>query len=328
MNADLPQPIAGEPRQQSAFEYIRSGQTPFFRLPIVDPARVNGLDGDIGAVLLGAPYDGGSTYQSGARLAPYHVRRVSALVQSFHPVYRLDVFAHARAVDGGNVPCPPFDPAATRDLIRREVALVVAAGAVPFLVGGDHSVALPALRAIAERFGPLAVVHVDAHLDTSDAATWGERYHHGAPLRHALDEGLVAAGQLYQIGIRAPSADEDEASWSQRHGALVFGPDEVAERGIARLGRDIRQRIGRRKVYLTFDVDAVDPAHAPGTGTPVPGGLSAREAIGLLRSLAGVDLVGMDLVEVAPALDHADITCVLAAHLLYEGVALAALGAR
>jgi agmatinase len=193
------------------------------------------------------------------------------------------------------------------------------------VVGGDHSVALPALRALARRHGPLTVVHVDAHLDTSGPETWGEAFHHGTPFRHALEEGLVAEGQLHQVGIRGPRGGARDGDLGARHGARVHGADDVAARGVARVAAEIRAAAGEGPVYVSFDVDAVDPAFAPGTGTPVPGGLSSREALQLLRALAGVRLVGMDVVEVCPPLDHADVTSHLAAYLLFEGLALAAL---
>jgi len=312
--------------QQPAAAYLRHGQTPFFRLPMANferPGSAPYVGAD--AVLLGVPYDGGVTYQPGARLAPYHVRRVSALVQTFHAFHEIDVFGTLAALDGGNVAFPPFDSRLVRDLVQTEVARILAAGAVPFLLGGDHSIVLPALRAIASRHGPVAVVHVDAHLDTSDGEVWGEDFHHGTPLRHALAEGLIERGQLHQIGIRASMGSADDARFGLEHGAHVYPMDEVASQSVDWVAAEVRRAVGLRNVYLTFDVDAIDPAFAPGTGTPVPGGLTSREAIALLRGLAGINLVGMDLVEVAPSLDHADLTSHLAAHLLYEGLALAAL---
>jgi agmatinase len=324
-NAALRLPAARS-AQQSAVTYLRHGQTPFFRLPTADFERVGtAVYAGAGAVVLGVPYDGATTYQPGARLAPYHVRRVSAFVQGFHPFPEVDVFAALQAVDGGNVAFPPFNPRLVRELIQGEVARILACGAVPFLLGGDHSIVLPALRAIAARHGPVAVVHVDAHLDTSDGETWGEEFHHGTPLRHALAEGLIERGQLHQVAIRASLGSADEGALAREHGARLYGMPEVASRGVEAIAADVRRAVGLRNVYLTFDVDAVDPAFAPGTGTPVPGGLSSREAMALLRGLAGINLVGMDVVEVAPPLDHADLTSHLAAHLLYEGLALAAL---
>jgi agmatinase len=276
------------------------------------------------AVLLGVPYDGGCTYVPGTRLAPYHVRRVSALVQTYHPEHRVDVFERVRALDGGNVAFPPFDKDAVRACIQNEVSAIVNAGAAPFIVGGDHSIALPALRAIASKHGPVAVVHVDAHADTSGPETWGEEFHHGTPLRHALGEKLIAPDQLYQIGLRGPWGSSEDGLFAAAHGGTSISAAELSERGVVDVMGSIVRSIGDRPTYLTFDVDAVDPAFAPGTGTPVPGGLSSREALELIRQLAGVKLVGMDLVEVSPPLDHADITSHLAAHLLYEGLALLA----
>jgi agmatinase len=312
--------------QQSAFEYLRHGQTPFFRLPLAD-LRARGEDAYRGAqaVVLGVPWDGGTTYQPGARLAPYHVRRVSALVQGYHRAHGLDVFAHLRAVDGGNVVVPPFSAPGMRDAVERELAAVLVAGAVPFVVGGDHSVALPALRAAAGHHGPLAVIHVDAHLDTSGPEVWADAWHHGTPLRHALADGLIARGQLHQIGIRATWGHAEEDGPSRAAAADVVFMEDVEAQGIAAIARRIRDAVGERPVWITFDVDGVDPAFAPGTGTPVPGGLSSREAFALLRGLAGVRLVGMDVVEIAPGLDHADLTSHLGAQLLFEGLALAAL---
>jgi agmatinase len=312
--------------QQSAFEYLRHGQTPFFRLPVADAARPRseayaGTD----AVLLGVPFDGGTTYQPGARLAPYHVRRVSALVQTYHPLHKIDVFGAMRAIDGGNTAFPPFDRGAMRELVQADVAAIVGAGAIPFVVGGDHCVALPAMRAVAAKHGPLAVVHFDAHLDTSGPEVWGDAHHHGTPLRHALADGLVARGALYQVGIRGPWGGADEGAFAASHGARTISVDEIAARGAAAIGAELRAAIGDRPVYVTLDVDGIDPAYAPGTGTPVPGGLTSREALALLRGLAGVRLVGMDVVEVSPVLDHADMTSTLAAYLLFEGLALAAL---
>jgi agmatinase len=309
--------------QQSASEYLAHGQTPFFRLPLA--AHQGAPPPGTRAVLLGVPYDGGTTAAPGARFAPFHVRRVSAFVQGWHPVHRLDVFDQSGAVDGGNVVFPPFQAEAVRQRIEADALAVHRAGAAPFLVGGDHSIALPALRAAARVHGPLAVVHVDAHLDTSGPATWGEPFHHGTPFRHAIEEGLILPGQLHQVGLRAPWGVADDGLISSEHGARVSTADDVAALGASAVAARIRTLVGTAPLYLSVDVDAVDPAFAPGTGTPVPGGLSSREALQLVRGLAGLRLIGMDLCEVCPALDHADLTCHLAAHLLFEGLGLVAI---
>lgn len=306
--------------QDSALSYLRHGQSPFFRLPVSIGAPPPGTR----AVFLGVPFDLGTTYQPGARLAPWHVRRVSALVQTYHPFHKVDVFARVPAVDGGNAAFPPFDPAAMRAVVEAEVARIAAAGASPFVLGGDHSLVLPVLRALAKAYGPLAVVHVDAHLDTSGTETWGEEFHHGTPFRHAVEEGLVAKGSFFQIGIRGPFGAASDTALVESQGGRIVSPEELDLRSASEVARELREAIGTRPMYLSFDIDALDPAFAPGTGTPLPGGLTTREAFSLLRGLGGVNLVGMDLVEVCPALDHADMTSALGAHLMFEGLALLA----
>ncbi|WP_437570708.1 agmatinase [Sorangium sp. So ce542] len=311
--------------QQRAAAYLRHGQTPFFRLPTASfqeagASAYAGAD----AVLLGVPWDGSVTYRPGTRFAPYELRRVSALVQSYHPGHGVDVFRALRVLDGGNVPFPPFHAESVRELVQASVDEVLAAGAAPFVVGGDHSIALPVLRALARRHGPVTVVHVDAHLDTSTAEVWGEPFHHGTPFRNAIDEGLIGRGALHQIGVRATWGHPEEGAFAAHAGATLYGMDRIDGDGASTIAAAIRAAAGDAPVYVSFDIDGVDPAYAPGTGTPVPGGLTSREAIQLLRGLAGINLVGMDLVEVCPALDHADITLHLGAHLLFEGLALLA----
>jgi agmatinase len=308
--------------QQSALEYIRSGQTPFFRLRQIDPTRGEAAGCD--AVLIGATFDAGTTYQPGARFAPYHLRRVSALVQPWHPVHGIDVFEEVKAADGGNVAFPPFDPAAMREAVQRDVALILEEGAAPFVVGGDHSVALPALRALHARYGPVAVVHVDAHLDTSDPEVWGAAYHHGTPFRHALEEDLIERGTLVQIDLRGPWGRRGDRDLSIAHEARCYTAEDVERIGARAVSADVCDRLHGKPVYVSFDIDAIDPAFAPGTGTPLPGGLTSMQALQLMRGLAGLNLVGMDLVEVCPALDHADMTSLLGAHLLFEGLAVLA----
>jgi agmatinase len=310
--------------QEDALTYLRHGQCPFFRLPVV----VGEVPQGTRAVLLGVPSDLGATYQPGARLAPWHVRRVSALVQGYHPSHRVNVFARAPSVDGGNVAFPPFSAAAMRETVEQQVGAVADSGAAPMVVGGDHAVTLPVLRALARRHGPLGVVHVDAHLDTSGPETWGEPFHHGTPFRHAITEGLLAQGALFQVGIRGPWGAADEDAPSRGQGGRIYPAEEVAERGAAAVGAELLRALEGRPTYVSFDVDALDPAFAPGTGTPVPGGLTTREAFTLLRALGGIPLVGMDVVEVAPPLDRGDQTSIVAAHLLFEGLALLAVAPR
>jgi agmatinase len=311
--------------QQPVGVYLRHGQTPFFRLPMADieragPAAYEGAD----AVLLGVPFDGGVTYQPGARLGPYHLRRTSALVGGHHPVHGIDVFGALDVRDGGNVVAPPFNAGAVRELIQAEVGHIADAGAAVVLAGGDHSISLPALRALQQRHGPLALCHIDAHFDSSTAEIWGERFHHGTPVRNAIEEELLAPGSLFQIGLRGGWKDEYDADFTRDFGGTMVAADEIDPQLIRGLGARIRDAFGDQPVYVSVDIDAIDPAFAPGTGTPVPGGLTSREILSLLRSVAGLRVVGFDVVEVAPNLDHADMTCHLGAQLLYEGLALIA----
>jgi agmatinase len=305
--------------QQRAFEYIQGGLTPFFRLDGASP-RPRRAD----AVLLGVPFDAGTTYQPGARFAPWEVRRASALLQPFHPVHQVDVFSAVDVVDGGNVAFPPFDAGAMREAVRATVAGWLELDAAPFVVGGDHSVALPVLRALAGKHGPVAVLHVDAHFDTSGPETWGAAHHHGTPFRHALEEGLVAPGQLVQVGLRGPWSYAGERELLEKHRARSISMTELDERGPSYVAAEVRERLAGKPVYVSFDIDAIDPAFAPGTGTPVPGGLTSREALALLRSLKGLPIAGMDVVEVCPAADINGNTSLLAATLLFEGLALLA----
>ncbi|MDX2094098.1 MAG: agmatinase [Kofleriaceae bacterium] len=308
--------------QEPALDYLRHGQTPFFRLR--ESRDAQGAD----VALLGVPHDAGTTYVPGARLAPYHVRRVSALVQSYNPAHGVDTFARARCVDAGNIVFPPFDRAAMRAEVEAEARALADAQVIPLVIGGDHSITLPILRGLARRYGPIAVVHFDAHLDLSGPDVWGDAFHHGTPLRHAIEERLIEPGQLFQIGIRGPrgGASDTELVTSRDH--TLITADDVAERSPKRVCAELRERIRDRPVYVTFDVDAIDPAFAPGTGTPVPGGLTAREALQLVRGLAGLNVCGGDVVEVCPPLDHADITCHLAAHLAWEMLGVIALSRR
>ena len=280
----------------------------------------------IDAVVLGVPYDGGTTYQPGTRLAPYHVRRTSGLIQTFHPFHKVDVFKSLRTIDGGNIAFPPFDARAMRDAVETQATYWHEKNIVPFVVGGDHSITLPLLRAAAKAHGPLAMIHIDAHLDTSGAEVWGEAFHHGTPIRHAIGEGLIERKKLFQVGIRATWGHSEEDGRSRAHEARIYTTDCIDNRGVQAIATEIRDQIGDRPLYISFDIDGIDPGFAPGTGTPVAGGMTARESITLLRQMAGTNLVGMDLVEVAPGLDHADMTCHLASALLYEGLAIGAIG--
>jgi agmatinase len=314
---------------RDVLSFLRHGQAPFFRLPVDRAAGGDLADLASGAdaVLLGVPFDGGTTVHPGARHAPFAVRQQSVLLPGYEPVLGVDVFNELVVRDGGNVALTPFSPPLMRECVQLEVGAVAAAGAMPFVVGGDHSITLPCLRAAHAVHGPLAVVHVDAHADVTDDEAWFEPHHHGTWLRHALDEGLVADGALVQVGVRGPYKSMDELERVHRARGLVVTADECAA-SVADTVAGLRRRCGDRPVWVTFDVDAVDPAFAPGTGVRVCGGLTSREALALVRGLAGLSLVGFDVVEVCPALDVGDVTSLLAAQLLFTGLAAGAVGRR
>ena len=275
--------------------------------------------------VLGVPFDGGVTYRPGARFGPSHIRESSRLLRPYNPALGLSPFAALQVADAGDLAVSPFsiDEAiaaverGARDLLER----------VPHLLtlGGDHTIALPLLRAFAAVHGPVAVVHFDAHLDTWDTY-FGAAYTHGTPFRRASEEGLLDRSGCIHVGIRGPLFAPTDLGQDARLGFQVVAATEADALGVTGMAERIADRVGDRPAYVSVDIDVLDPAHAPGTGTPEAGGLTSRELLGVLRSLATLNLVGADIVEVAPAYDHAQITGVAAAHVGYE--LLSALAAR
>jgi agmatinase len=279
----------------------------------------------VDVALLGVPFDSGTSYRSGARLGPREIRAQSSLIRPYSYFLKVSPFETLTIVDAGDVDAPPVGIEKAYDAIDAAVRRVLDAGALPVVAGGDHSISYPLLRAVADRHGPVSLVQFDAHIDT-----WGDyfgsRYFHGSPFRRAIEDGLVAAGGYVQAGIRGPMYGEDEDFAFQRaHGVTTIDIAQVKEEGIARTVERIRGVV-RGPVYVTFDIDSVDPAFAPGTGTPEVGGLTSYEAQALVRGLAGLDIVGCDVVEVAPTFDGpGQITSLLAANLMFEMLCVIAL---
>lgn len=292
----------------------------FMRLPhVADPA---GLD----VALLGIPFDGAVSYRPGPRFGPRDIRAHSSLVRPYNPALDVSPFEVLRVADVGDVDTNPIDIEDTYARVERAVGNVLGAGAVPVCVGGDHSLSLPILRAVARRHGPVGLVHVDSHQDMWDEY-FGKRYFHGTPFRRAIEEGLLDTRRILQIGIRGPVYAATDYDFGRQHGVRVVRAEEIARRGIEAATTQIGAVHGG-PVYLSFDIDGVDPAFAPGTGTPEVGGLTSREALEVVRALAGLPLVGADLVEVSPPYDHGNITSLLAANILFEIVSVLALTRR
>jgi agmatinase len=294
-----------------------AGVPTLLRLPVHDDPR------DVDVMLFGAPFDGGTSFRPGARFGPRGVRNASALSRGFHPEAGVDLFDVLRCCDGGDVLCVPMDMARTQANIEARAREILEAGALPAMVGGDHSVTLGALRAVARAKGPVGVVHFDAHSDTYPPA-WGVDPHHGTIFRNAVEEGLLRPADVLQIGIRGPFGARTDLEFAERHGFRVLRAEAVH--------RDLDGALAAIRAlppgpyYVSFDVDAVEPAMAPGTGTPVPGGIFTWQCLALLRATAALDVVGCDVVEVAPDLDLNGITSLLAASVL--GEVLAGVAAR
>ncbi|MFJ9826272.1 agmatinase [Streptomyces sp. NPDC101160] len=294
----------------------RYAQIPtFMRLPHDRDPR--GYD----VVVIGAPYDGGTSYRPGARFGPRAIRNESGLIHGVGIDRGPGTFDLINCVDGGDIDLTPFDMNIAIDTAQKHLAELLKANAAFLMLGGDHSLTVAALRAVAEQHGPVAVLHLDAHSDTNPAF-YGGQYHHGTPFRHGIDEKLIDPQAMVQVGIRGHNPKPDSLDYARDNGVRVVTADEFAELGVRGTADLVRERVGGRPVYVSVDVDVVDPAFAPGTGTPAPGGLSSREVLGLLRCVGDLKPVGFDVMEVSPLYDHAGITSVLAteigAELLYQ----------
>ena len=286
--------------------------------------RLEDVGGRCDVAVVGVPFDAGTTYRPGARFGPAAVRAGSRLLRPYHPELDVAPFGTVQVADAGDVACTPFAIAEAVPAIADAAgALLERAGALVAL-GGDHTIALPLLRAVAARHGPVALLHFDAHLDTWDTY-FGAAYTHGTPFRRAFEEGLVDVDALCHVGIRGPLYGVDDLVEDARMGFAVVTAADVLREGPDAVAAGLRERVGARPLYVSVDVDALDPAHAPGTGTPEAGGLTSRELLAILRALRGLRLVGGDVVEVAPAYDHAEITAIAAAHVAYDLVSLLAL---
>jgi agmatinase len=306
---------------------LDSGKSPRFAQPATFMRLPHQTDlAGVDVAILGVPFDSGTSYRSGARLGPREIRSQSSLIRPYSYFQKVSPFEALTIVDAGDVDAPPVGIEQAYAAIEAGVARVLGAGAIPMAVGGDHSISLPILRAVSRKHGPLALVQFDAHIDT-----WGDyfggKYFHGSPFRRAIEEKVIVPSQYVQVGIRGPMYGEDEDFEYQRgQGVSTIDIGMVKRDGAAKTMARVREIVGEQPLYVTFDIDSVDPAFAPGTGTPEVGGLTSYEAQELVRELAGLNLVACDIVEVAPAFDGpGQITALLAANIMFELLCVIAL---
>ncbi|MFQ5757744.1 MAG: agmatinase [Acidiferrobacterales bacterium] len=304
------QPVSGKVIPRFA------GPSTFARLPeLRDVPRCD-------VAILGIPFDAGTSYRPGARFGPQAIRQASRHLRTqYHPAYGTEPFVEQQVADAGDVTCNPFNIAeAVKQVQTAATDLLGRVGGIVSL-GGDHTIALPLLRAVNHHVGPVALVHFDAHLDTWDTY-FGAPFTHGTPFRRAAEEGLFLDHASMHVGIRGPLYSRDDLKQDEELGFKVVHCDEFETEGVKGVVERIRARVGNHLLYLSIDIDVLDPAHAPGTGTPEIAGMTTRELVNVLRGLAGLGIVSADVVEVAPAYDQAEITSLAAATVVYELVNL------
>jgi guanidinobutyrase len=299
------QPLGGNEMPRFA------GPGTMMRLP--SQATAEGLD----ACFVGVPFDLGTSNRSGARFGPRAIRNESTMIRPYNMWTRVSPFDSLQIADIGDVALNTFNLLKSVNIIERAYDDIVAFGAAPFTLGGDHTIVLPILRAIAKKHGPVGVVHIDAHADVNDLM-FGEKIAHGTPFRRLVEEKLVMPNRVVQIGLRTTGYAADDFDWPRQQGFRVVQAENCWYKSLAPLMEEVRDQLGDGPVYISFDIDGLDPAYAPGTGTLEPGGLTSAQAFEIVRGCRGLDVIGGDLVEVAPAYDHGGITATLAANLLYE----------
>jgi guanidinobutyrase len=305
MDKLLAQPLSGNALPRFA------GPATMMRLPAREDAA--GLD----ACFIGIPLDIGTSNRSGTRFGPRQIRAESAHLRPYNMGTRAAPYDALAVADIGDVPINPYDLKASVGIIERFYDPVLAAGCRPLTLGGDHTLTLPILRAMKRRYGKVGLIHVDAHADVNDTM-FGETVAHGTTFRRAVEEGLLDCGRVAQIGLRGTGYAAEDFDWPRQQGFRVVPAEECWHRSLTPLMTEFRTLVGQGPVYLSFDIDGLDPSCAPGTGTPEPGGLTTIQALEIIRACRGLDLVGCDLVEVSPPYDGSGNTALLAAGLLFE----------
>jgi agmatinase len=272
---------------------------------------------DVDVAIVGVPFDTGVSYRPGARFGPNHVRESSRLLRPYNPAANVSPFATQQVVDAGDIAANPFDIEEAISSIHKSYDQLSERAKKIVTIGGDHTITLPILRSLKAKHGPISVVHFDAHLDTWDSY-FGADYTHGTTFRRASEEGLLDPEGCMHIGIRGPLYAAKDLTDDKALGFQIFSSVEFQDLGVNAAIEKMKARVGKRPVYISIDIDVLDPAHAPGTGTPEAGGLTSRELLSVLRATAGMNVIGADIVEVAPAYDHAQITGIAASHVMYE----------
>lgn len=290
----------------------------FMRMPRM--TDIEGLD----FVIFGIPFDTASSYRSGSRFGPQAIRSISAMIKPNNMVLGVNILEHLKGADYGDVNVTPGYILPTYRAIEDELQPIVDANIIPIGLGGDHSVTLAELRAIAKKHGPVAMIHFDSHADINDVV-FGEKYNHGTPFRRAIEEGIIDPYSSIQLGIRGSLYDANEPKIAKELGLEQIPAHQMREIGLPEVVKRIKERVGNKKVFLTFDIDFVDPAYAPGTGTPEVAGFTSYETLWMIRELKELNFVGFDVVEVLPAYDSAEITSYMAANICFEFISILAL---
>ena len=287
------------------------GPATMMRLPTQSTAA--GLD----VAFVGIPLDIGTSNRPGTRLGPRQIRDESRMLRPFNMATGAAPFEHLQVADIGDVAINTFDLKKSMNIIEAAYDAILATGAVPLTLGGDHTLTWPILRAMKQVHGPVALIHVDAHADINDTM-FGEKVAHGCPFRRAWEDGCLLNDRVFQIGLRGTGYSPDDFDWGREKGWTVVQAEACWHKSLTPLMAEIRAKIGDAKVYLSYDIDSLDPAFAPGTGTVEPGGLTIWQGLEIVRGCAGLNLIGGDLVEVSPPYDPSGNTALIAANLLYE----------
>ncbi len=299
------QPLGGNEMPRFA------GPVTMMRLPAATSAK------DLDACFVGVPLDIGTSHRSGTRFGPRQIRAESAMLRPYNMATRVSPFDHMQVADVGDIPINTFSLVDSVRIIEEHISQILQLGCVPMSLGGDHTMTLPILRAIAKKHGPVGLVHVDAHADINEHM-FGESIAHGTPFRRAVEEGLLDCKRVVQIGLRGTGYADDDFDWPRQQGFRVVPAEECWHKSLSPLMAEVQEQVAGGPVYLSYDIDSLDPAFAPGTGTLEIGGLTTIQGLEIIRGMAGLDIVGCDLVEVSPPYDQSGGTALIGANLLYE----------